>query len=391
MLKIPLLSRFVCLQGQRRVVNFSPRLISSLNIQPRRSFCQFVAEKEEDEIESKNYKFPVPKYQKIQAWDKDSKDLKILGRILSSKRDRTESDSVVLEGVTIIKEALSHGHVPSVIVFSREKLLWRLGLEGDGKKKLKSKLYHIPFSNIKMWTDLTTSPGIMAAFSKQDIQAGAVASSPVSLSLICDNVRNPDNLGAVIRVAAAAGARQILLTKGCVNAWSPKVVRSAAGSHFLIKIVENVSWQSLEAGDLIDQYPKVLLADLVHDLPPSDEIQERENQRALEELEQQCQEEGETNCYNNPELCEKYQGLPLETLNHRDLASLPGYKEAVVVIGGETEGVSGAAHMFCHKHQGAKLHVPLRNNVNSLNVISAASLVLFSVRDALLNTKQHKD
>ena len=388
MLKIPLLlSRVVGLQGQRRVVNFSPRLISSLNIQQQRSFCQVAAE--EDEEESKSYKFSVPKYQKIQAWDKDNKDLKILGRILSSKRDRTGSDSVVLEGVTIIKEALSHGHVPLVIVFSREKLLWRLGLEEEDKKKLKSKLYHIPFSNIKMWTDLTTSPGIMAAFSKNDIEAGAVASSPVSLSLICDNVRSPDNLGAVIRVAAAAGARQILLTKGCVNAWSPKVVRAAAGSHFLIKIVENVSWESLEAGDLIDKYPKVLLADLVHDLPLSDGSQEREKQRALEELEQLCQEEGELKSYDNPELCERYQSLPLETLNHRDLTDLPGYKEAVVVIGGETEGVSGAAHMFCHKHLGAKLHVPLRNNVNSLNVISAASLVLFSVRDALLNSKQH--
>ena len=383
MLKIPLLSRYVCLQGQKSVVKFSPRLISSVTIQPRRSFCQAVAEFEEDE--KRNYKYLVPKYQKIQAWDKDNNNLKILGRILSSKRDRAESDSVVLEGVTMIKEALSHGHVPSVIVFSREKLLWRLELEA----KLKSKLYHIPFNNIKMWTDLTTSPGIMAAFSKHDIQAGAVASSPVSLSLICDNVRSPDNLGAVIRVAAAAGARQILLTKGCVNAWSPKVVRAAAGSHFLIKIVEDVSWQSLEAGELIDQYPKVLLADLVHALPPSDETQRRENQRALEELEQQCLEEGETSGYNNPELCQRYQTLPLETLDHRELTSLPGYKEAVVVIGGETEGVSGAAHMFCHKHHGAKLHVPLRNNVNSLNVISAASLVLFSVRDALLNTKQH--
>ena len=388
MLKIPLLSRFVCLQGQKRVVNFSPRLISSLNIQQPRSFCQ-VAEEKEAEEESKTYKYLVPKYQKIQAWDKDNKDIKILGRILSSKRDRTVSDSVVLEGVTIIKEALSYGHVPSVIVFSREKLLWRLGLEEEDKKKLKSKLYHIPFSNIKMWTDLTTSPGIMAAFSKKDIEAGAVASSPLSLSLICDNVRSPDNLGAVIRVAAAAGARQILLTKGCVNAWAPKVVRAAAGAHFLIKIVENVSWQSLESGDIIDKYPKVLLADLVHDLPPSDETQEREKQRALEQLEQQCQEEGDSKCYDNPELCEKYQSLPLETLNHRELTHLPGYKEAVVVIGGETEGVSGAAHMFCHKHHGAKLHVPLRNNVNSLNVISAASLVLFSVRDALLSKQQN--
>jgi tRNA G18 (ribose-2'-O)-methylase SpoU len=64
------------------------------------------------------------------------------------------------------------------------------------------------------------------------VQAADV--SPLRLSLIVDNVRTPDNLGAVIRVAAAAGARQVLLTKGCVEAWSPKVVRAAAGAHFQV-------------------------------------------------------------------------------------------------------------------------------------------------------------
>ena len=47
------------------------------------------------------------------------------------------------------------------------------------------------------------------------------------------------------------------------------------------------------------------------------------------------------------------------------------------------QGVSSAAYMFCHHHSGSRLHVPLRNCVNSLNVISAASLVLFKVQEVL--------
>ena len=47
------------------------------------------------------------------------------------------------------------------------------------------------------------------------------------------------------------------------------------------------------------------------------------------------------------------------------------------------QGVSSAAYMFCHHHSGVRLHVPLRNSVNSLNVISAASLVLFKVQEVL--------
>jgi len=324
-----------------------------------------------------NFKYDVPHYDKVNAWDKQNKSLKILGKILSSKRDRAESDSVVLEGVRLIKDAISHGLSPSVIVFSREKLLWQLELGN----KTSSKLYHIPYNNIKMWTDLSTSPGIMAAFSKQEIVNKAVAQSPVPLSLICDNVRTPDNLGAVIRVAAAAGARQILCTRGCVDAWSPKVVRAAAGAHFLLPIVEKLDWSSIHT--MVDQYPKVLLADLDHDQSSGKNVYYQE----LDELDKVCDEDGEEMCYMNEEICDKYKRIPLSTINYGDLTSLPGYKEAVVVVGGETEGVSGAAHMFCHRNLGQRLHVPLRNNVNSLNVISATSLVMFRVREALENTK----
>ena len=59
-----------------------------------------------------------------------------------------------------------------------------------------------------------------------------------------------------------------------------------------------------------------------------------------------------------------------------------------MVVGGETEGVSGAAYMFCHRQgSGARMFVPLMNDINSLNVISAASLVLFKVRQALETSK----
>ena len=86
--------------------------------------------------EDRSYKYDVPKYTKVNAWDKDSKELKVLRKILSSKRNRTESDSVVLEGVRMIKEALSLGHTPSVLVFSREKLLHQLEFGGHRSSKL---------------------------------------------------------------------------------------------------------------------------------------------------------------------------------------------------------------------------------------------------------------
>jgi len=122
-------------------------------------------------------------------------------------------DSQVLDRLVVVTVCTVNWSVKEV--FSREKLLWQLDLPKDTS----SKLYHIPYNNIKMWTDLSTTPGIMAAFSKEELLGRVVAKSPLPITLVCDNIRQPDNLGAVLRVAAAAGAQQVVLTPGCVDAW----------------------------------------------------------------------------------------------------------------------------------------------------------------------------
>ena len=69
----------------------------------------------------------------------------------------------------------------------------------------------------------------MATFSRQEIVEKVVAKSSLPMTLLCDNIRQSDNLGAVLHFAAAAGAQRVVLTPGYVDAWAPKVVRAAAG------------------------------------------------------------------------------------------------------------------------------------------------------------------
>ena len=54
--------------------------------------------------------------------------------------------------------------------------------------------------------------------------------------LILDGVRDPGNLGTVLRTAAAAGVQAVLLAPGCADAWSPKVLRAGMGAHFRLPI-----------------------------------------------------------------------------------------------------------------------------------------------------------
>jgi len=80
-----------------------------------------------------------------------------------------------------------------------------------------------------------------------DVAALAVVATPTptmpppgQVCLLLDDVQDPGNVGSMIRTAAAAGVQQVLLSRRCAFAWSPKVLRAAQGAHFLAAVIEDV-------------------------------------------------------------------------------------------------------------------------------------------------------
>ncbi len=63
---------------------------------------------------------------------------------------------------------------------------------------------------------------------------------PGRFCVLLDDLQDPGNVGTILRTAAAAGVEQVLLSKHCAFAWSPKVLRAGQGAHFLTTIVEDV-------------------------------------------------------------------------------------------------------------------------------------------------------
>jgi TrmH family RNA methyltransferase len=58
-----------------------------------------------------------------------------------------------------------------------------------------------------------------------------------TLVVVCVDVRDPGNLGAVVRSARAAGVGAVICCDGCADAWSPKAVRASAGALFHVQLV----------------------------------------------------------------------------------------------------------------------------------------------------------
>lgn len=68
---------------------------------------------------------------------------------------------------------------------------------------------------------------------------------PAERILIVDRAGDPGNLGTLLRSAEAAGVQLVLLTKGTVDAYNPKVVRAGMGAHFRLPFRVEMSWEAI--------------------------------------------------------------------------------------------------------------------------------------------------
>jgi TrmH family RNA methyltransferase len=64
--------------------------------------------------------------------------------------------------------------------------------------------------------------------------------------ILLDNVRDPGNMGGILRTAAAAGVDVAVLSPGCADPYNPKTLRGGMGAHFRIPVME-AGWEQITA------------------------------------------------------------------------------------------------------------------------------------------------
>ncbi|XP_034460431.1 rRNA methyltransferase 3A, mitochondrial [Hippoglossus hippoglossus] len=318
---------------------------------------------------------------------------KRLARLVSVARSRTfreHQGKILLEGRRLICDALDAGANPQMVFFSTVDRLRELPLD----KLKRATLVKVKFEEIKIWSDLVAPQGVIAIFSRPDPSKLNFANTDhsVPLSLICDNVRDPGNLGTMLRCAAAAGCHNVLLTKGCVDAWEPKVLRAAMGAHFRLPIYPNLSWDAIE-----NHLPKPVTVQVADSGCGPDRSRETEDLEA--NVSHKPSKAGDygwvsTRRSQSDVRFEEYdsdsddEGLSLPRVDaklyHESWAQSP----TALVIGGETNGLSLEAVELAEKTGGQRLFIPVVPDVDSLNSAMAASILLFEGRKQLLKLIQ---
>jgi TrmH family RNA methyltransferase len=176
-------------------------------------------------------------------------------RALAKKQTRQEKKQFAVEGVRLIEEAVGAGLAP-VLAF------YTTSIHGDRRARilldkisaLTREVYEVSDAVMREMSETETPQGILAVVPFPQIPEP----TRPSFMLILDSIRDPGNLGAILRSARAAGVDAILLAPGTVDPFNDKVVRAGMGAHFSVSI-RSEPWEIIvrKARNI----PRVYLAD----------------------------------------------------------------------------------------------------------------------------------
>lgn len=242
--------------------------------------------------------------------------VKLARTLLGRPKERREANTFVAEGVRLVEQAVISNWVIQFALYDET-----LNERGQSQvESLKSRGIEVEMVSAQLMKSLseTESPqGILAVlqFSNSPIP------NSLNFVLIPDQIRDPGNLGALLRSAHAAGVDAVLLPPETTDAFAPKVLRAGMGAHFHLSIHE-MTWDEI-AQLTKKENLQILLADM--------------------------------------------NGQPCWGTDLRPPLAL--------IIGGEAEGASDDARKLATQ----SISIPMAGRAESLNAAAAGSVLMFEV------------
>jgi len=243
---------------------------------------------------------------------------------LKHKKVREAEGRFLVEGVRLCEEALSSPTEVEQVLFARGALeLERLrDLIGRARER-EVQVQETDRRALAAFCEAVTPQGVVAVVRRRAWDRDRLP-CPDGPAVVLDRIRDPGNVGMILRTAEAAGASALFLTGGSVELHNPKAVRASMGAIFRVPAFERA-----DLAETLSQLRQAGFRTLAADV------------RA---------------------------GVP-----YRDIR--PGGKTALL-FGGEATGLEGRARGFVDE----VVRIPMHGQVESLNVAVAAGILLFALQ-----------
>ena len=200
---------------------------------------------------------------------------------LADKKNRRESGYFMAEGVKLTKEAFEAGlPVEYCIVTENKKNAvceFLSDFENDNRYE-KCRIVTVSEGVFEKISTEKAPQGVISVIKHLDffrdmdiIYKEEFFLKPEEKAIFLFSVRDPSNLGAVIRSSVAFGTDHVILTEDCADIYNPKTIRSAMGSLFRVKITTVKDVESfINAAQ--DNSRRVFAAELTDDAISLDQI-----------------------------------------------------------------------------------------------------------------------
>jgi TrmH family RNA methyltransferase len=157
-------------------------------------------------------------------------------RALQLRKYRHQQGRFLIEGIRIVKEALRCGapvetlvYAPDLLVSERAQALVE-AVDPPARLALSAKVF-------ATLSDRDQPQGVAAVVRIQDPPLAAIPLGERMLVVVAYQLRDPGNLGAIVRTADAAGAAGLVVVEPSVDLYDPQAVRATMGSLFALPIV----------------------------------------------------------------------------------------------------------------------------------------------------------
>jgi len=161
--------------------------------------------------------------------------VKLVRALHDRAKTRRKEGKIVLEGARLVRDACEQGHRPDFVLYSPESI-------------------DVSFLAAYEIEPIPVTDAVMRSISDTEQPQGLIGVFPMPVStlppnarrvLILDSIRDPGNLGTILRTAAAGGIEAVLLAPTCVDPHNPKALRGGMGAHFRVPVAE-ASWGGIK-------------------------------------------------------------------------------------------------------------------------------------------------
>lgn len=159
-------------------------------------------------------------------------------RRLATRAFREKTREFLAEGPQAVREALA---VPGVVreVYATADATGSHPDLTAAARDAQVEWHVVDDEVVEALSDTVQTQGVVARCGFVETDLDAVLATPVRFVVVCAEIRDPGNAGAVIRCADAAGADAVVLAGDSVDPYNPKAVRASVGSLFHLPVVRD--------------------------------------------------------------------------------------------------------------------------------------------------------